>query len=138
MAVYASRPEEGGNAGSALSSAVGLWKRIEQDHQNIIWTVCPQVYEYASLLEDGGNAGGSHYPVLDLPFRAKLSCVAWNTYLKTHLLAADYAGIATLVDASAGTEVSWSSSLDRAGVRMRCRSPPDLLLPGLVVVSLAR
>jgi len=63
------------------------------------------VYEYASLLEGGPPPGGAHYPVLDLPFRAKLSCVAWNTYLKSHLLAADYAGIATLVDASAGTEV---------------------------------
>lgn len=50
--------------------------------------------------------GGAHYPVLDLPFRARLSCVAWNTYLKSHLLAADYDGIATLVDASTGCEAS--------------------------------
>ena len=64
-----------------------------------------QVYEFASLLEDGGS-GGAHYPVLDLPFRAKLAAVTWNTYLKSHLLAADYAGIATLVDASAGVEVN--------------------------------
>lgn len=69
-----------------------------------------QVYEYSSMLEDvaaGGGAagGGSHYPVLDLPFRARLSCVAWNTYLKSHLLAADYDGIVTLVDAASGTEV---------------------------------
>ena len=77
----------------------------------------PQVYEYASLLEDGGGAaGGAHYPVLDLPFRSKLAAVAWNTYLKSHLLAADYAGIATLVDASAGTEVRghvWNAMLLR-------------------------
>jgi protein suppressor of PHYA-105 1 len=65
-----------------------------------------KVYEYASLLEGDAPPGGAHYPVLDLPFRAKLSCVAWNTYLKSHLLAADYAGIATLVDANAGTEVA--------------------------------
>ena len=64
-----------------------------------------QVYEFASLLE-GGGGGGAHYPVLDLPFRAKLAAVTWNTYLKSHLLAADYAGIATLVDASVGVEVS--------------------------------
>jgi hypothetical protein len=64
-----------------------------------------QVYEFASLLEDGGG-GGAHYPVLDLPFRSKLAAVTWNTYLKSHLLAADYAGIATLVDASAGVEVN--------------------------------
>lgn len=68
-----------------------------------------QVYEYASLLEDGGGAaGGAHYPVLDLPFRSKLAAVTWNTYLKSHVLAADYAGIATLVDASAGVEVQSS------------------------------
>jgi hypothetical protein len=66
------------------------------------------VFEFASLLEDGGGGGatgGAHYPVLDLPFRSKLAAVTWNTYLKSHLLAADYAGIATLVDASAGVEV---------------------------------
>jgi hypothetical protein len=70
--------------------------------------VLSQVYEFASLLEDGGG-GGAHYPVLDLPFRTKLAAVTWNTYLKSHLLAADYAGIATLVDASAGVEViTWT------------------------------
>lgn len=38
-----------------------------------------QVYEYASLLDDGGSGatGGAHYPVLDLPFRSKLAAVAW-------------------------------------------------------------
>lgn len=69
-----------------------------------------KVYEYASLLEEassGGQiSGGAHYPVLDLPFRSRLSCITWNTYLKSHLLAADYDGIATLVDASTGCEVA--------------------------------
>ena len=68
-----------------------------------------QVYDFASLLEGGGGGGGAHYPVLDLPFRAKLAAVTWNTYIKSHLLAADYAGIATLVDASAGVEVNFTA-----------------------------
>lgn len=74
-----------------------------------------QVYEYASMLEDGGPAaaGGAHYPVLDLPFRSKLAAVTWNTYLRSHLLAADYSGICTLVDASAGVEVRQSPPAQR-------------------------
>ena len=61
-----------------------------------------QVFEYASMLEEGV---GIHYPVHEVPSRSKLSCVCWNSYVKSNLIASDYDGTITLHDMGAGVEV---------------------------------
>ena len=61
-----------------------------------------QVFEYANMVEDGV---GIHYPVHEVPSRSKLSCVCWNSYIKSNLIASDYDGTITLHDMGAGVEV---------------------------------
>lgn len=58
----------------------------------------PQVYARADV-EAAGAA--IHVPRVEMGSRAKLSCVAWNSYIKGALLAADYDGGVTLWDAEA-------------------------------------
>ncbi len=55
-----------------------------------------QVYARADV-EAAGSA--IHVPRVEMGSRAKLSCVAWNGYIKGALLAADYDGGVALWDA---------------------------------------
>ena len=43
-----------------------------------------------------------HYPVLELECGAKISCVKWNTYIKSNMISSNYDGVIQLWDASTG------------------------------------
>ncbi|KAJ3416693.1 hypothetical protein HDV05_000523 [Chytridiales sp. JEL 0842] len=46
------------------------------------------------------------YPILEMGGRAKISCVSWNSYIKSHLVASDYEGVVTLWDSSQGVPIT--------------------------------
>lgn len=71
-------------------------------------------------------SGGAlvHYPVAEIVSRSKLSCVVWNSYLKSSLLAADYDGGLQLWDVATRTPVAawhqhakrvWSTDFSQVG-----------------------
>jgi len=62
-----------------------------------------KIFELKSILDGSGSV---HFPVHEITCRAKLSCLAWNTYIKSHLVASDYEGVIGLWDAFAGSEIS--------------------------------
>lgn len=34
-----------------------------------------------------------HYPVVEMSNRSKLSCISWNSYMKSHIASSDFEGI---------------------------------------------
>lgn len=52
------------------------------------------------------NDGVARYPVCEMTGKAKISCLSYNSYLKTNLLASDYEGVATLYDTGSGSVVA--------------------------------
>lgn len=56
----------------------------------------------------GPGAGGDgvpRYPVLEINCRSKISCLSWNSYIKSQLLSSDYEGLVSLYDSNTGTPV---------------------------------
>ncbi|KAF3638257.1 putative arabinogalactan peptide 20-like [Capsicum annuum] len=49
-----------------------------------------KIFEFASLLNESADL---QYPVAEMSNRSKLSCVAWNNYMKNYLASTDYDGI---------------------------------------------
>lgn len=70
-------------------AAAGVGKRIK-------------IYELSSVLN---NVMGVNYPVLEITSRSRLSSVSWSSYVKNHLVSADYEGVVQLWDASSSTEI---------------------------------
>ena len=73
---------------SRLVATAGVTKRIK-------------IFEFPA---DANVAeGGVHYPVKEIPARAKLSWVCWNPYIRQQLVSSDYEGIVTLWDVNRST-----------------------------------
>ncbi|KAM3204553.1 protein SUPPRESSOR OF PHYA 1-like isoform X1 [Capsicum annuum] len=62
-----------------------------------------KIFEFASLLNESADL---QYPVAEMSNRSKLSCVAWNNYMKNYLASTDYDGIVKIWDASTCQEFS--------------------------------
>ena len=58
------------------------------------------MYATSDVLESNSAV---HCPRLEMASRSKLSCVVWNSYIKSLLLAADYDGCLALWDAETNT-----------------------------------
>ncbi|KAF9428366.1 coatomer subunit alpha [Podila epigama] len=43
-----------------------------------------------------------HYPVLEMMCRSKISCLSWNSYIKSQIASSDYEGIVSLWDSHTG------------------------------------
>lgn len=47
----------------------------------------------------------THYPLLKIPARSKLSSLCWNGYIKSSLICADYDGVIQLWDVASASDV---------------------------------
>ena len=70
-----------------------------------VW--CPtrpatQVFEMAMVMDDSVS---THYPLLKIPARSKLSSLCWNGYIKSSLICADYDGVIQLWDIASASDV---------------------------------
>ena len=54
-----------------------------------------KIFEYSSVVQSTVPA---HFPVTEMSCSSKVSCLAWNTYIKSVLASSDYEGIVTLWD----------------------------------------
>jgi len=54
----------------------------------------------------GAGDGVPRFPVQEISSKSKISCLSWNSYIKTQLLSSDYEGIVTLWDSNTGTEAA--------------------------------
>ena len=61
-----------------------------------------QVFEMAMVLDDSKS---THYPILKIPARSKLSSLCWNGYIKSSLICADYDGVIQLWDIASASDV---------------------------------
>jgi protein suppressor of PHYA-105 1 len=86
-----------------------------------------RIYEYKSVAE---GSPGTQYPVLDVSSRSRLSSVCWSSYVKAHMLSADYEGVVSLWDVHSGAEVMqfeehckrvWSVDFSKVGAPRGCR-----------------
>lgn len=59
-----------------------------------------KIYDFDTILE---RISEIHYPLYEMSHNAKLSCVSWNKYFKSHLCCSDYDGVVTLWDAEVGS-----------------------------------
>eukprot|EP00186_Timspurckia_oligopyrenoides_P003815 CAMPEP_0182444748 /NCGR_PEP_ID=MMETSP1172-20130603/3103_1 /TAXON_ID=708627 /ORGANISM="Timspurckia oligopyrenoides, Strain CCMP3278" /LENGTH=698 /DNA_ID=CAMNT_0024640377 /DNA_START=196 /DNA_END=2292 /DNA_ORIENTATION=+ len=65
-----------------LIATAGVMKRIK-------------IFELGNVLNSRVDI---HYPVREIVTRAKLSCLSWNSYIRSHLISSDYEGVVTLWD----------------------------------------
>ncbi|GAM19089.1 hypothetical protein SAMD00019534_022640 [Acytostelium subglobosum LB1] len=62
-----------------------------------------KVFEYAQLsLRDHVDV---HVPVKEMTCHSKISCLSWNTYIKSQIASSDYEGIITLWDVNTGQNI---------------------------------
>ena len=109
-------------SGGCVSSAGGR----HAPRRCVLRQLCGQVYARADV-EAAGAA--MHVPRVEMGSRAKLSCVAWNSYVKGALLAADYDGGVALWDAEAAACTAlfeehskrvWSVDFSQVGPILPC------------------
>lgn len=55
-------------------------------------------YLLISLLQVVNEPTDVHYPIMEMPTRAKLSCLSWSKHTKNHIASSDYEGIVTVWD----------------------------------------
>jgi len=49
-----------------------------------------KVFEYNMIVNEHRDI---HYPVVEMSNRSKLSCICWNSYMKSHIASSDFEGI---------------------------------------------
>jgi E3 ubiquitin-protein ligase RFWD2 len=49
-----------------------------------------KVFEYDMIVNEHRDI---HYPVVEMSNRSKLSCICWNSYMKSHIASSDFEGI---------------------------------------------
>eukprot|EP01133_Synstelium_polycarpum_P001374 gene1374-1577_t len=62
-----------------------------------------KVFEYAQIA--ARDHVDVHAPVKEMTCRSKISCLSWNTYIKSQIASSDYEGIITLWDVNTGQDV---------------------------------
>ncbi|GKV40084.1 hypothetical protein SLEP1_g47756 [Rubroshorea leprosula] len=62
-----------------------------------------KIFEFNSFFNDTVDI---HYPVIEMSNRSKLSCICWNSYIKSYLASTDYDGMVKLWDVSTGQAVN--------------------------------
>eukprot|EP01132_Coremiostelium_polycephalum_P002491 gene2491-3083_t len=60
-----------------------------------------KIFEYAKIREHVEV----HSPIKEMTCRSKISCLSWNTYLKSQIASSDYEGIISLWDVNTGQNV---------------------------------
>ncbi|XP_066306904.1 protein SPA1-RELATED 3-like isoform X2 [Miscanthus floridulus] len=54
-----------------------------------------KVFEYNMIVNEHHDI---HYPVVEMSNRSKLSCICWNSYMKSHIASSDFEGIVQVWD----------------------------------------
>ncbi|XP_057725717.1 E3 ubiquitin-protein ligase COP1 [Arachis stenosperma] len=54
-----------------------------------------KVFDFSGVVNEPAD---SHYPVVEMSTRSKLSCLSWNKYSKNQIASSDYEGIVTVWD----------------------------------------
>ncbi|PWZ30005.1 Protein SPA1-RELATED 4 [Zea mays] len=54
-----------------------------------------KVFEYNMIVNEHRDI---HYPVVEMSNRSKLSCISWNSYMKSHIASSDFEGIVQVWD----------------------------------------
>ncbi|CAO1945127.1 unnamed protein product [Urochloa humidicola] len=54
-----------------------------------------KVFEYNMIVNEHRDI---HYPVVEMSNRSKLSCICWNSYMKSHIASSDFEGIVQVWD----------------------------------------
>ncbi|GLU05930.1 hypothetical protein SLE2022_230030 [Rubroshorea leprosula] len=62
-----------------------------------------KIFEFNAFFNDSVDI---HYPVIEMSNKSKLSCICWNSYIKSYLASTDYDGVVKLWDASTGQAVN--------------------------------
>lgn len=61
-----------------------------------------KIFEFNSLFNDSVDI---HYPVIEMSNESKLSCICWNSYIKSYLASTGYDGAVKLWDVNTGQVV---------------------------------
>ncbi|KAK9823349.1 hypothetical protein WJX72_002097 [[Myrmecia] bisecta] len=87
------------------------------------------IFEYAAVMNN--PHADVHCPAMELVTRSKLSCLAWNKYIKSHLISSDYEGVVTLWDVNSSQMVmEYEAHEKRIWSVDFCHADPMLLVSG--------
>ncbi|XP_054785047.1 protein SUPPRESSOR OF PHYA-105 1 [Prosopis cineraria] len=62
-----------------------------------------KIFDVSAILS---NSIDIQYPIVEMSNKSKLSCVCWNSYIKSHLASTDYDGVVQMWDADTGQPFS--------------------------------
>lgn len=60
-----------------------------------------KIFEYSNIIKPVDI----HYPIREMSCRSKISCLSWNSYIKSQIASSDYEGIVCLWDAYSGQSI---------------------------------
>lgn len=87
-----------------------------------------KIFEFANVLSEPVDI---HYPIREMSCRSKISCLTWNSYIKSQMASSDYEGIVCLWDAYSGQSVlQFEEHQKRAWSVDFCRGDPTRLASG--------
>ncbi|EFJ35654.1 hypothetical protein SELMODRAFT_141846 [Selaginella moellendorffii] len=87
-----------------------------------------KVFEYSAVVNSSADV---HYPAMEIPSRAKLSCLSWNKCIKHHIASSDYDGSVTIWDVNnAQSIMEYEEHAKRAWSVDFARTDPNLLVSG--------
>lgn len=102
------RSGEFNNSGNVICS---LGFDRDEDYFAAAWiTKKIKIFEFNAFFNDSVDI---HYPVVEMANRARLSCICWNSYIKSYLASTDYDGVVKLWDANTGQTVSQYSEHEK-------------------------
>jgi len=87
-----------------------------------------KIFEFANVMNEPVDV---HYPVREMSCRSKISCLTWNSYIKSQMASSDYEGIVCLWDSYTGQSVQqFEEHQKRAWSVDFCRGDPTRLASG--------
>lgn len=85
----------------SLRQASSIISSVEFDRDGTLFATAGvskriSVFEHATVVRAPGTL--VHCPIIEMVTRSKLSCLAWNRYVASHLASSDYEGVVTVWD----------------------------------------
>lgn len=118
----------------SLRQASSIISSVEFDRDGTLFATAGvskriSVFEHAAVVRAPGTL--VHCPIIEMVTRSKLSCLAWNRYVASHLASSDYEGVVTVWDVNtAGMVQEYEAHSKRIWSVDYCAADPTLLASG--------
>eukprot|EP01096_Ripella_sp_DP13-Kostka_P015493 TRINITY_DN728_c0_g1_i3.p1 TRINITY_DN728_c0_g1~~TRINITY_DN728_c0_g1_i3.p1 ORF type:complete len:850 (-),score=287.33 TRINITY_DN728_c0_g1_i3:22-2304(-) len=71
-----------------------------------------KIFDLNTIIDDPTESN-NHFPLQQMSCSSKVSCLSWNSYLRSHLISSDYGGLITLWDTQTAQKISTYDEHDK-------------------------